>query len=426
MLDVSTARAAVNVQRTLVPWGAWRGDAPHELFFPAGWRIDELSPPALPEWSDAQLAAALDQPVGCAPLAALAAGRSSVAIAVDDLSRPTPAARLLPLLLARLERAGIPPSRVSIVVATGAHGPVSPAGLQAKLGDDVVRQCRVECHDPHGALVDTGLLYGSQTLRINAAFAAAELKLALGGVLPHPFAGYSGGAKLILPGLTDLEATARAHKFVQLGLRGGHDPDRNRFRLEAEQIARQLGLAFVVCAAMGTKRQIVSLSAGDVAAAHRQAVLAAQHAGRTPVGGAYDALVLNAYPKDINLVQAEAALVALRCMPALPLSPQGVVVLTAAASEGVGRHDLFAPGGCAARTPAPLRALAGRALWVYSPGVTAAQVQTLFAAEYRSFGDPHALHNALAERFGPGASVGVVPAASMQELVAVESGAVAT
>lgn len=410
------------VRQASVPWAAWYGDGRHTLSFPAGWTIDNLSPPAGlditdHEFTDDQIAAALDAPYDSPPIEALAAGKNSAVIVVDDLARPTPTARLLPPVLARLSSAGVPLENVALLIATGAHGPVPSGKLAEKLGAAALARCRVECHDPRGTLVETDLEYGDRRLRVNATFAAAELKIALGSVMPHPFAGYSGGAKMVLPGLTDIEATQRAHKFVQLGLRGGYDPERNRFRLEAESVARKLGLNFVVCAVTGAARQLTSLHAGDVVAAHRRATAAAQAAGRTPCTGVYDALVLNAYPKDVNLVQSAAALVSLRRLGKLPIAEHGVVILSTAASEGVGRHDLFGPQGVSARVPAPLRALAGRPLWVYAPRLTAADVHQLFAAEYPRFVSAEALCESLEQRLGPVGRVGIVPAAAMQELV---------
>ena len=110
-----------------------------------------------------------------------------------------------------------------------------------------------------------------QELKINRTFLQSDIKVGVGSVLPHSFAGYSGGAKLMLPGLADLQATARSHKFVQMGLRGGRDPNQNRFRLEIEQLARQLGFQYAVCIVPNSRRETAGVVCGDVVAAHRRA-----------------------------------------------------------------------------------------------------------------------------------------------------------
>ncbi len=416
---IHTAVAAgPGVAQATLPWGAWYGDGQHTLPFPAGWSVRMLAPPPRPELTDDQITAALLAPVGSPPLHELARGKRSAVVVTDDLARPTPAARLLPPMLESLAAAGIDAQRTTLLIATGAHGPPPRDKLADKLGRALVDRYRVECHDPHGALVDAGIRYGAGSLEINATFAAADLKVSLGCVLPHAFAGYSGGAKMLLPGLTDLQAAERAHKFVQLGLRGGHDCDQNRFRLEAEAVARQLGLQFSVCTVTGLRRQLTAVYAGDVVASHRRAADDARAAGNTPLPGRFDALVLNAFPKDVNLVQSAAALVSLRRLTEMPVAEHGVVVLTTAASEGVGRHDLFGPEGRSARAPAPLRQLAGRPLWIYAPGLTLDEVRQLYPAEYRHFQRSTDLCEALRERLGTAGSAGVVPAAAMQELFA--------
>ena len=161
---------------------------------------------------------------------------------VDDLARPTRASDILPPLLNRLHEAGLPQDEVRIVVATGSHGTLDRQQLAWKVGEEIVSCYRVECHDCRTSLAATNINYGHRRLAINRTFLESDLKIAVGSVLPHAFAGYSGGAKLVLPGLSDLSATARSHKFVQLGLRGGAAPNENRFRLEAEQLARQAGI----------------------------------------------------------------------------------------------------------------------------------------------------------------------------------------
>lgn len=403
-------------QQALLPWAAWYGDTLHALHLPMGWTVRDLSPPPQPELSETQVFMALYESIAAPRLGDLARRKRSAVIVVDDLSRPTPAAQLAPLLFSRIVAAGVRPDRITVLVAAGAHGPVPEAKLRDKLGAQIISALRVECHDPHGTLTDTGVPYGAESLKINATFAAADLKVTVGCVMPHPFAGYSGGAKMVLPGLTDLAAAERAHKFVQLGLRGGMDPEKNRFRLEAETVAQRLGLQFAVCAVTGPKRELIALHAGDVVAAHRLAAASARAAGHTPLNGPYDALVLGAYPKDVNLVQSAAALVALRRLNASPLTPHGVMILATAASEGVGRHDLFGPQGVSYHAPAPLRQLVGRPLWIYAPNLTSDEVHRLYASEYPHFRCPHELCAALAQRFGPVATVGIVPTAARQEL----------
>jgi hypothetical protein len=274
----------------------------------------------------------------------------------------------------------------------------------------------VECHDCRNRLHPTGINYGDRELSLNRTFCEADLKIAVGSVLPHSFAGFSGGAKLVLPGLSDLAATARSHKFVQLGLRGGADPNENRFRIEAEELARRLGLRFVVCVVVNSSRQTVGVFAGDVVAAHRRACEAARKVFRTDLRAQHDCVVLNAYPKDIDLIQAENVFVALKTAKSPAVPSDGVIVLTTAASEGLGCHGLFDPSGVSYRKPARKRALGDRELWVYAPGVSTDDVRRLYWEGYPVYHDMRGLTGALARRFPGTTRAAVLPCAPMQQV----------
>jgi lactate racemase len=385
-----------------LPWGAWYEEGVQRLDLPPGWSCDILHPRGAPPVDADEIARALDSPVACSRLEELAAGCRTACVIVDDLARPTRAADLLPPVLECLHTAGVPPDGVRIVIATGSHAPLSAEQWTRKVGSRIASSYHIESHDCHGAVAKTGIAYGDGELEINRTFYEADLKIGIGSVLPHSFAGYSGGAKLVLPGLANLAATARSHKFVQLGLRGGADPNENRFRHEAEKLARQLGLGFIVCAVPGCHGETAAVVAGDVVAAHRQACEAARRAFYTKLDARrtpYDCLLLNAYPKDVDLIQAENAFVALKGVRSPIVREDGVVILASATSEGLGRHGLFEPGGVSYTTPKPKRALGNRELWLYTPNLSNADVHRLYWSGYPVFQEADRLVWALAERF---------------------------
>jgi len=399
-----------------LPWGAWYQDGRHRLELPGHWSVEVLAPRDAPACSAEEISDAVCSPVESPTIRELAAGRKSACVVVDDLARPTRASDVLPPVLGELHEAGLSKDAVRIVVATGSHGALDAERLAWKVGAETASRYRVQCHDCRRDLVATGIEYGDRELRVNRTFYEADLKIALGSVLPHSFAGYSGGAKLVLPGLADLEATARSHKFVQLGLRGGADPNENRFRLEAEQYARQLGLAFVVCVVTNTRRETSRVCAGDVVAAHRRACAVAAGVYQTELDAEYDCAFLNAYPKDIDLIQAENAFVALKAAKSPIVRNGGVFVLTTAASEGLGSHGLFAPGGVSYRKPARLRRLGDRELWIYAPAVPPDDIRRVYWDGYPVFHDAGELTRALAKRFPNRTKAAVFPCAPMQQV----------
>ena len=199
--------------------------------------------------------------------------------------------------------------------------------------------------------------------RLNRTFLESDVRIGICGVIPHPFAAFSGGGKIVLPGLASLDVLARTHKFALMGLKGGHRLEGNRFRTEMEDVVRRAGLQWTINVAINERREPVGVTAGDLVAAHRAAVKAAERTGATsPPEQPLDALVLNAYPKDGELLQIEAAFVALRSGMMKWLRPGAPVVLTASCVDGLGHHGLFGPGGLLFRTPGPKTFLADHPL----------------------------------------------------------------
>ena len=409
---------AVNQNTVTVdlPWAAWYRDTVHTLELPGRWQIDLLEPEDAPALSKQQIETALNQPVQSPPLAELARGARTACLVIDDLARPTKAGDVLPELIDQLRSGDIDPGAITILVATGTHGPLDRRQIAWKVGHEIASSFRIEVHDAASSLASTGIRYGQQELRINRTFLQADVKVGIGAVLPHSFAGFSGGAKLMLPGLADAEATARSHKFVQMGLRGGRDLDRNRFRLEIERLARQLGMQYTVCVVPNSRRETAGVFAGDLVAAHRKACRLAASSYATPLRAGYDCVILNAYPKDNDLIQAENVLIALKGAKAPVVSEEGVLLITTAASEGLGRHGLFAPGGVNYLPPTPKRALGKRDIWLHAPNVTESDVRKLYWTGYPFFRDSRALTDALSKRFPGRARVAVLPCAPMQQL----------
>jgi len=399
-----------------LPWSAWYEDTFHPLAFPGHWTVDVLQPPKLPALGSREICASLQYPIVGPTISEMAAGKQTACLAVDDLARPTKAADVLPHVLAQLHEAGLKNESISIVVATGTHRSLDQRQIAWKVGEEVLSSFRVECHNANATLAPTGIQFGRSELRINRTFLEADVKIGIGSVLPHSFAGYSGGAKQLLPGLADVAATARSHKFVLMGLRGGQDPDKNRFRLEAEEIGRQLGFHYTVCVVPDSDRNAVGVIAGDLVAAHREACRFAARAYATILETTYDCLVVNAYPKDGDLIQSENSLISLKTAKSPVIREGGLLLLTTAASEGMGRHGLFEPGGASYRRPQPKRALEKRDFWIYAPTVSPSEAHRIFWHGYPFFHDRAELEKALAERFPGSTRAAVLPCAPMQQI----------
>jgi hypothetical protein len=204
--------------------------------------------------------------------------------------------------------------------------------------------------------------------------------------MPHPFAGFSGGGKIVLPGLADLDSVVRSHKYALMGFGGGLKLEGNRFRNDMERAVREIGLDWTVNVVMNSRCETAALVAGDFVEAHREASARAREIGATiPPDRPLDALVLNAYPKDSELLQVEAALVAVRAGMTEWLKPAAPVVLLGACPDGLGSHQLFGPGGRLFRKPSAKSYLRERVLHVVSPAVVEDTTRAAFWDGYAYF-----------------------------------------
>ena len=398
-----------------VPWGAWRHDSQRVFECPANWQLVPLLMASSPGLADDEIAASLDRPIGTVPLGNLAAAAENAAIAVDDITRPTPAAAVVEAVVDRLTAAGMLEDRIAIVIASGAHRRATAWDIEQKIGSALAKRLQVVCHDPAGPLADTNVTLAGVPARINRTFYEADLRIGISAVMPHPFAAFSGGGKIVIPGLADLDVLSRTHKYALMGLAGGHELSNNRFRRDMEAAVAAIGLHWTANIVVNAERKIAYVAAGDFVSAHRAAAAAATEQGRTArPAQLLDALLLNAYPKDGELLQIEAALVALRSGMLGWLTPNAPIVLMASCVEGMGTHGLFGRGGRLFRTPSAKSSLGGRPLLVYSPGVEEFEVRSVFWTGYPH----HTTWTGMLEELGPllppSPPIGLVPCGPLQ------------
>jgi nickel-dependent lactate racemase len=360
-----------------LPWGAWYGDETRELDVPDRWRVTVAPAPTAPALSDAALRRALAAPIGSPPLRELARGKRSAAIVVDDFTRPTPASVILPLVLDELRAGGIEADAVRILLGFGGHRALGRPELLHKLGplaDDLT----VINHTPYEHLVAFGTTTAGTPVFVSRWYAETELRLTIGCVEPHPALGWSGGAKLVVPGLAGIETIAANHRPGHLP-RGILGPDDNAMRRDVEEAVRRVGLDHIVNVVIAGRREVVGLFAGDMVDAHRAAARFAERLYQTPVGAPADVALFNAYPKDTELLQANNALNAALSARTALLREGGVAVVATAASEGPGYHALYQPGARYYERPAH-RYVADRPVTVYCPHGRAVDLPPSFPA----------------------------------------------
>jgi len=242
---------------------------------------------------------ALEHPIGTPRLEEMLRPDQDVVILVDDATRPTPAAKILPLVLERVKKAGIPDDAIRIFMAMGTHRPMTEDELRMKLGDEIRERYEVINRDYRDAdFVSLGTTPSGTPIEVDRAVVEADFKIAIGNVVPHISAGWGGGSKMILPGACSRKTTDRMHLsacIVQpvLEVIGTRD---NRPRAEMDAIAERVGLDFIVNTVMDEDKNLLGVFAGHFVEAHRKAVELAEWVMVIPIPAQADILIVSAHP----------------------------------------------------------------------------------------------------------------------------------
>lgn len=275
-----------------------------------------LLPNDLPGLPDPLAAArdALANPEGTPPLAEMLASRKprKITVVVNDETRPTPYNVLFPPLLEAFARAGIHDDQVIFVIATGIHAPQSDELNRKLYGEEMTRRFRFINHvaTDESSLVDLGKTSSGYGLKINRLAVDSDFLITLGVVMPHYFAGFSGGRKSILPGLAGHATVASNHaRMVEL-LDALPPIDENPVSLEMIEVARTVGVDFILNTVTNGRREVAAVAAGDLVKAWRKAVDVSAKMYEIPFTRQVDICVASAcgYPRDVNVYQAQKAL----------------------------------------------------------------------------------------------------------------------
>jgi hypothetical protein len=353
-----------------VPWAAWFGDTMFALPLPSGWDVQLYPPADGPDIGEAGIARAFANPIGTPRIRDLARGQKTAAIVIDDLSRPTEGARLLPHVVRELREAGVAPDAITVILGVANHRQMMRDDVLKKVGRATLDLVAVRNHFSWANCAHVGTTSRGTPVALNRDFLAADVKILVGSIVPHGTPGFAGGAKLVVPGVASID-TAR-HWHGPNGPATGLGLDASEARLDAEEAARMAGVSCIVNSIPNSRRQIAGLVVGDLVEAHRAGVKIARRIFATEVPAGVDVGVFTAFPKDNELVQLGL------CMNVWSSAPrqrpvvheQGTVVQCSAASEGLGFHSLMGAGMALHRQASPARGLAPRDLIIFSPGVT--------------------------------------------------------
>ncbi len=304
---------------------------------PASFRACEVAPVPREGAADPQgrVEEALDTLVGCITWEDFA-GLKTVAIAVNDKTRPVPHDVLLPPLLKKLHAVGFVAENITFLVATGTHAPMDPGEFPGILPGEVVEGYRVVSHDAYDTenLDRVGTTSRGTPVWMNRRFLEADLRIVVGNIEPHQFMGYSGGVKSAVIGLAGFETVDYNHAFMsheaaRLGNLAG-----NPTRDDVEEMGTMVRVDLALNAVLNRQKELVDAVAGRPGEVMRAGVEIARSIFEVEVPRAADAVIASpgGHPKDINLYQAQKAL----AHAALIAAPGAPIVLLAACPEGTG------------------------------------------------------------------------------------------
>lgn len=308
-------------------------------------RVTVVEPKFVPGLPDeaAALRDALQRPIASPPLRELVKPGQSVVVVFPDLTRPMPNDRVLPVLLAELEDAGVAGEDITLINALGAHRLNTEEELVGMLGRQVYENYCVIQHD---AFDQSGLAYLGVTsfgheVWVNREYLQAEVKILTGFIEPHMFAGFSGGPKAVLPGLAGERAVLGNHDYRMIahpratwGITQG-----NPIWEEMSEMATRTEPTFLLNVTLNKHRQITGVFAGGVRPAHDEGTALARQTAMVPVPAPFDVVITtnSGYPLDLNLYQAVKGMSA----AAQVVRTGGSIIAAAECWDGVPEHGQY-------------------------------------------------------------------------------------
>ena len=275
---------------------------------------------------------ALAHPIGAPPLDQVVHPGETVAIVTSDITRPCPTARLLPPLLEALYAAGIRKEDITLVFALGSHRPHTEEE-QRKLAGAAYGEIRCLDSDP-GDCIHLGATAHGTPVDITRVVATADRRICLGNIEYHYFAGYSGGAKAIMPGVSTRAAIQCNHSLMVRPEACAGNLDTNPLRADLEEAAAICGVDYIINVVLDEHKEIIHAVAGDLVLAHRAGCRFLDSLYGTPIPRQADLVVVSqgGAPKDLNLYQTQKALDNAKHA----VRPGGIVVLVGSCREGLG------------------------------------------------------------------------------------------
>lgn len=288
-----------------------------------------------PESEEGELRRALAHPIGAAPLGTQNLAGKKIAIITSDITRPLPTYRIMPGLLDELYAAGAQPQDITLVFALGSHRNHTPEEMQKLAGPRAWQEIRCVDSDPADC-IHLGTTDAGTPVDITRTVAEADYRICLGNIEFHYFAGYSGGVKAIMPGVSTRDAIQSNHSMMVRPEACAGNLDTNPVRQDIEQAGKICGVDFIVNVVLDEHKHILKAVAGDPVKAHREGCRFLDTIYLKELDAPADIVLVSqgGAPKDLNLYQTQKALDNARHA----VRQGGVIILIGSCKEGLGEH----------------------------------------------------------------------------------------
>lgn len=284
---------------------------------------------------DMEVKRALDNPIGTKPLKELVKGKRNVVLVADDNTRLTPTKEIIPVLLKEINSAGINDEQISIVIALGTHRDMTQEEIYEKFGQEVVQRIKIYNHDykTPDALVDLGETDNKTPVSINKFVYEADFKIGIGSIVPHHIPGFSGGAKIVQPGISGEITTGCTHLLSVKSPRSYLGLEDNPVREELNKIARKIGMDTIFNTVLDRYGRVIQGFYGDLEEAFKEGVKVSRAVYTVKLPEEVDIVLAGSHPCDIEFWQAHKTLYAADKV----VKEKGIIIVVTPCPEGVSK-----------------------------------------------------------------------------------------
>jgi len=280
---------------------------------------------------------AIKNPIGSSTIPKISQGKRTAVVICTDITRPTPDHLLIPPILDELNKGEISDKNIKVIIARGQHRKMTKEEVKEKVGEEVTKRVKVSQHDPDNNLFYLGKSKRGNELWMNKDVVQADIKISTGNIIPHRYAGYGGGAKSILPGVSSRETIGYNHLYVETGEAALGKTKSNPVREEMEEAAKMIGLDMIVNTVMNVKNEIVKVVAGNPAMAHQEGVKACNNIYGVKIPEKANIIIASSFPMDATFYQASKALEAVEHI----IKEKSTIVMFSSCYEGIGSKDFL-------------------------------------------------------------------------------------